>query len=159
MINKVRVLAIAALLLAVAPASAAPTSAKPSATATAQPYRPQQRGHFLQQGEVGYGMKSDKHPENYPLPIPPGASAGLAQNVVTTNGTGYYLRIHAQHSQGDLVDWYMAQLRAGGWKVEIPVPSGRGTAVSCSKANGPSALIMFYSDAKGETDVITNVTP
>jgi hypothetical protein len=153
-----RILLSLSLTLHMLPAFAEPQSAQ--AQTQSRPTTPTKKtGHFLRAGEVGYGTKIANLPESYPLPVPPGATAGLMQNVVTEKGTGYYLRLHAQHSRSELIDWYLSQLKSSGWRVEQPVHSDKAVSVSCNKQNGPAALIMFFNAPKGGTEIITNVTP
>lgn len=118
---------------------------------------PSRPARFLNRGDIGYGTIVDKIGD-YTLPIPPGAVAGLRQSVATARGQGWYMRLHALHNQSDLVDWYGAQLRAGGWKVAAPEQIGSKTSLSATRADGTSTVILFVSTPKSGTDVITTLS-
>lgn len=118
-----------------------------------------QYAHFLRQGEVGYGTRLMKLPDNYPLPVPPGATQDLSQSVVSDRGNnGFYLRMHAPHTRSELIDWYLAQLKSSGWQVDQPLPSDQGMAITANRPNGSGAVLIFYNAPKGGTDIITNGT-
>lgn len=118
-----------------------------------------QNAHFLREGEVGYGTRLLKVPDNYPLPVPPGATQGLSESVVGDKGNnGFYLRLHSPHTRSELIDWYLVQLKNSGWKVEQPLPNGKGMAVTGTKPGGGGAVIIFYNSPKGGTEITTNGT-
>lgn len=116
--------------------------------------------HFLRQGEEGYSTRVSKVSDRYPLPIPPGATPGLAyQNTTDKGNTGDYLRLHSPHSRSELIDWYIAQLKSLGWKVDQPLPSGPAMTMSAVKPNVGSATLSFLPASPPETgcDILTNV--